>query len=113
MAAKFEIIFLYSFNYNRDDAEEFQAAMRLEKYFSKEAKKLGLNTLESDSHEKTTSTKKSRRARSPDSEADSGEENKPLAKRSRRTFWIDQPFLCENDEQYFLDKIFREVHDTY
>merc|ERR1712029_31995 len=40
--ADIRLVFQNCFTYNRDDAEEFQCAVRLEKYFTKEAKKLGL-----------------------------------------------------------------------
>ena len=53
-------VFENCFTYNREDAEEFQCAIRLDKYFTKEAKKLGL--------------------------VDEDEDEIPLAKRSRRTF---------------------------
>jgi len=53
-------VFENCFTYNREDAEEFQCAIRLDKYFTKEAKKLGL--------------------------MDEDEEEVPLSKRSRRTF---------------------------
>ena len=56
-------VFENCFMYNGDDAEEFQCGVRLEKYFMKEAKRLGL-LIEDDEEE---------------------EENQPLAKKSRRT----------------------------
>jgi hypothetical protein len=56
--------------YNRSDAEEYQCCVRLEKYFMKEAKKLGLM----DSDEEATAPNSS----------DSGE-RQPLAKKARRT----------------------------
>merc|ERR1739844_180245 len=53
-------VFGNCYRYNAEDAEEFQCAIRLDKYFTKEAKKLGL--------------------------VDEDEDEVPLAKRSRRTF---------------------------
>jgi len=37
------LVFLNCYSYNQDDAEEFQCAIRLEKLFEKEVKKLGLS----------------------------------------------------------------------
>lgn len=56
------VVFANCYLYNREDAEEYQCAKRLEKYFEKEAKKLGL--LE---------------------EEDFEDENQPLSKKARRT----------------------------
>ena len=54
-------VFANCYTYNRDDAEEYQCAIRLEKYFEKEAKKLGLL------------------------EEEFEDENQPLSKKVRRT----------------------------
>ncbi len=48
--------------YNREDAEEYVAGVRLEKYFRKEAKKLGLMP-EDDNENVTTAKKSGKRAR--------------------------------------------------
>lgn len=61
------LVFENCYTYNADDAEEFQCANRLEKYFEKEARKLGLIVTDTSNG------------------ADSEEENQPLAKKSRRT----------------------------
>ena len=64
------LVFENCYTYNREDAEEFQCASRLEKYLAREAKKLGLAD---DDHP-------------PRSPSEDSNENQPLAKRSRRTF---------------------------
>lgn len=55
------LVFENCYTYNKDDAEEYQCAVRLEKYFEKEAKKCGLV------------------------DEEEAEEEMPLAKKSRRT----------------------------
>ncbi len=47
--------------YNRDDAEEYQCGMRLERYFTKEARKLGL--LEQDEENSAPAAPKAKEAR--------------------------------------------------
>ena len=37
-----KLVFANCFLYNREEAEEYQCGLRLEKYFRKEAKKMGL-----------------------------------------------------------------------
>ena len=69
--ADIRLVFQNCFTYNRDDAEEFQCAVRLEKYFSKEAKKLGL----ADDDQQPP----------PRSPSEDSTENQPLSKRARRT----------------------------
>lgn len=63
-------VFVNCFTYNKPEAEEFQCAVRLEKFFLKETKKLGLVD--------------------DDEEPQSGNymtgDNPPPAKKSRRTF---------------------------
>ena len=54
-------VFANCYLYNREDTEEYQCAMRLEKYFDKEGRKLGLV------------------------EEDFEDENQPLSKKARRT----------------------------
>ena len=54
-------VFANCYLYNREDTEEYQCAMRLEKYFDKEGRKLGLL------------------------EEDFEDENQPLSKKARRT----------------------------
>ena len=68
--ADIRLVFQNCFTYNRDDAEEFQCAVRLEKYFTKEAKKLGL----ADEDQQP-----------PRSPSEDSNENQPLSKRARRT----------------------------
>ncbi len=61
-----ETVFANCRTYNREDAEEFQCGLRLQKYFQKEAKKLGL-------------------LRKDDGDEEAASNHKP-AKKARRTF---------------------------
>lgn len=65
-----KLVFDNCYTYNKEEAEEYQCAVRLEKYYQKEAKKLGLME---------------ERPKSPE-DSDESAENLPLAKKSRRTF---------------------------
>ncbi len=53
------LVFQNCRTYNRDDAEEYQCGLRLEKYFRKEARKLGL--LEQEGEEPNKPARKIRR----------------------------------------------------
>lgn len=61
-----KLVFENCYTYNKEEAEEYQCGVRLQKYYLKEAKKLGLVEESSKG-------------------SDSEEENQPLAKKSRRT----------------------------
>ena len=69
-------VFANCYMYNREDAEEFQCAIRLEKYFEKEAKKLGLL------------------------EEDFEDENQPLSKKARRTLWEKREWASLDTKQH-------------
>ena len=73
-------VFENCWTYNREDAEEYQCAVRLEKYFIKEAKKLGIIN---DNYEASSAS--NRKGHTSNEETDSVEENLPLAKKARKT----------------------------
>jgi bromodomain adjacent to zinc finger domain protein 1A len=69
------LVFANCWQYNREDAEEYQCGIRLEAYFRKEAKKLGL-LFDDDDEERENNV--------PATVND--EDEAPKAKRNRRTF---------------------------
>lgn len=67
-----ETVFKNCWTYNRDDAEEYMCGVRLEKFFKKEARKMGIELPEDGGDEEESSSSSSRRP--------------PPAKKARRTF---------------------------